>query len=1109
MSNNAPLIDPRTAALLSAELTEKLAANVPEWSAIDPATGAPDQASAALISIMARFGEIIIERLNQAPDANLLAFLDLLGTSPLPPEPARVPLTFSVAAGSTTDAVVPAGTQVASPPVEGETEPVVFETERELTAVAASLQTLVAVDAERDLIGDHSALLSALAPNGVRVFAGDRLNEHVLYIAHEASLSNALVKALTLNVQMSADSPAAPDARAVQWEAWDGVNGVPLTVTDTTQGLRLTGAVTVANLPQVPALTVNGVRGRWLRCRLLTAVSPGTAAAQGMVRAAQLPVLADLRVSAETSAAGLVPDAAFTNAQTVDVSRAFLPFGDKPKIGDAFYIGHRDALGRPGGAITIDVALVNPIPDPAPGSARQTPPSNDLQLKWEVWDGLKWALLGLTTPNGATGGGSLVDDGKAFTKSKAVKFTLPQSLAPTTVNGVESNWMRVQIVAGNYGVDAAYVTDPTQPGGFRLVLATFASPLVSALSLSYDATSALTAPDAVVAFNNAQFDDLTSDLAAGDAAPFASFPSQPSALYAAFTLPPARKAFPNRTVSLYHGVRLPPYGELATPLSPEFSAQPAVAGGTVVHHFNLANTSGDSLHCDLATFGGAWASSVAPAQVTLLPGLSTEVKVTVTVPAAGALPGSNTSDRGFLTVRLSSDVGLHSVLFETRVGTVAPRRRELRFEYWNGSAWAKLVANDGTDLLAHPGVVEFLGPADFAPSAQFGVTGYWIRALFEPGDDAPAQLRTLLPNTTFATQTITLRNEVLGSSDASASQRFHTARSPVLAGPQLDVRESGAPSAEEIAAGSSRDVWVRWVEVADFYGSTPQDRHYVLDHLSGEVRFGDGVQGRIPPRAVGNVRMARYQTGGGAGGNRAAGTIVQLKTTVPYIDSATNVEASADGAAAETTAALLARAPRSLRHGGRAVALEDYEDLARSASPDVARAKTVPLRDLGEDPLSNTRVPGAVSVVVVPLSADAKPLPSVGLMATVEDFLRTYATPTAAIAVVGPPYVRVDVSAEIALASLEGASVVEDAVREALRGFLHPLTGGRDGAGWDFGRQPYASDVYAVISDVPGVDHIRQLSINQVEEPKGAVDTGRFLVYSGQHQITLAFVGAE
>ena len=137
------------------------ATNVPEWSAVDPLTGQPDQAAAALIGIFARFGEIVIQRLNQVPDKNFLAFLDLLGVSRNPPQPARVPLTFTLAQGSVVDAVVPAGTQVAAPPAEGESEPVLFETERELPVVAATLQSLITVDAERDLVADHSALLAS------------------------------------------------------------------------------------------------------------------------------------------------------------------------------------------------------------------------------------------------------------------------------------------------------------------------------------------------------------------------------------------------------------------------------------------------------------------------------------------------------------------------------------------------------------------------------------------------------------------------------------------------------------------------------------------------------------------------------------------------------------------------------------------------------------------------------------------------------------------------------------------------------------------------------------------------------------------------------------
>jgi baseplate J-like protein len=1108
MSTTAPLLDPRTAASIRDQVTGDLATNLGAvW------IPAGDQASAALISIIARFGEIVIERLNQAPDKNFLAFLDLLGTTPLPPEPARVPLTFTVAAGSTTDAVVPAGTQAAAPAGEGETDPTVFETERELTAVAASLETLVAADAERDLIADHSVVLASPVPTGVRVFVGDQVNEHVFYIAHSALLSLPRLDTLSLTVEVSA-SPAAPDVRVLQWEVWDGANGIPLPppTSDTTQQLRVSGTISFANPARVPEQTVNGVTNRWLRCRLLTPVSAGNAPAQGMVRVAQLPRLKEIELSAALSGTALGPDVAFANDQAVDVTRAFFPFGEKPRIGDVFYLGQRAAFGQPGGSITLHVALATP-----------GVPSSDLTLKWEAWDGSKWALLGTTTPNGATGPGSLVDNDKAFTVPNTVTFTLPASLGPTTVNGVESNWVRVQITAGNYGVDSTFTRNTSAAGGFDFNPPTFAPPLVSSLSVDYTVATTPTAPDAVVAFNSAQFEDLESAFAAGSAAPFTALPTQQSALYAAFTLPAGRQSFPNRPVSLYHGVRQPPYGEKPTPVSPELSVQAgATPGSTVVHHFTLVNSGSNSIDCQLATLGGVWTSTLDPhqQQFSLSPG-TTDVQVSVAVPASNLLPAPDVSDRGFLTVRLSSDSVVHAVGFETRVGKAGPRRRDLRFEYWNGTAWTRLVASDSTDLLERPGIVEFIGPADFTPARLFGTTAYWMRALFEPSDDPQPQLRTLLPNTTFATNTVTLSNEVIGTSDASASQAFKTTRTPVLAGPRLEVREAGPPSAEELAAlaapnvnvitpvpGSS-EVWVRWVEVADFHGSGPTDRQYVLDHVTGEVRFGDGVQGRIPPRGIGNVRMARYQTGGGAVGNRAAGTIVQLHNSVAFIDSVTNVESAEGGFDAESTAAMLTRAPRTLRHGGRAVALEDYEDLARAASPEVARAKTIPARQLRDDPLSTASVPGAVSVIVVPQSTDAKPVPSVGLIGEVQDHLQALVTPTVSLAVVGPVYVRVDVTVEIALVSLDGANQVADAVGETLRTFLHPLTGGRDGTGWNFGRQPYLSDLFAVVSDVPGVDHIRHLSTNLVEELVGALLSGRFLVYSGQHQIALTFVGAE
>ena len=155
--------------------------------------------SGALIGIFARFAEVIIQRLNQAPQKNFLAFLDLLGAALLPPQPARVPLTFSLAAGSAVDGLVPAGTQVAAPPAEGEKEPVIFETERELTVTAAQLTALFVRDPEQDTYADNSEILAAPSATAARVFQGNRRIEHILYIGDSQLLGFPGIERLRLS----------------------------------------------------------------------------------------------------------------------------------------------------------------------------------------------------------------------------------------------------------------------------------------------------------------------------------------------------------------------------------------------------------------------------------------------------------------------------------------------------------------------------------------------------------------------------------------------------------------------------------------------------------------------------------------------------------------------------------------------------------------------------------------------------------------------------------------------------------------------------------------------------------------------------------------------
>src|SRR5262249_50559299 len=154
----------------------------------------------------------------------------------------------------------------------------------------------------------------------------------------------------------------------------------------------------------------------------------------------------------------------------------------------------------------------------------------------------------------------------------------------------------------------------------------------------------------------------------------------------------------------------------------------------------------------------------------------------------------------------------------------------LAWEYWNRQqAWGSLVVEDGTQALTSSGTVVWLPPADIGLRADFGLDKqYWLRIRLTKGDYSP-RLRRVLLNTTPATQTYTVANEILGSSDGSKGQRFRVGHAPVLSGQRLDVLEPDLPTASECAAAREeegedaiqipagatprQEIWVRWHEV--------------------------------------------------------------------------------------------------------------------------------------------------------------------------------------------------------------------------------------------------------------------------------------------------------
>ena len=315
--------------------------------------------------------------------------------------------------------------------------------------------------------------------------------------------------------------------------------------------------------------------------------------------------------------------------------------------------------------------------------------------------------------------------------------------------------------------------------------------------------------------------------------------------------------------------------------------------------------------------------------------------------------------------------------------------------------------------------------------------------------------------------------------------------------------------------------WRDWIRVDDFDASGPEDPHFVLDARAGEVRFGDGVNGDIPPAPASeteeNIRLISFQAGGGAAGNVLAEAVAAfaepygVKTDERLLELAVSNHAAAEGGLDEEPLEdAQARARRDLKTQYRAVTAEDFEYLAlNTPGLRVARARAIPLFAPGVKGYPQAQSPASVSVVVVPYGTSLRPFPSEGFVRTVCRHLDRHRILTTRVHVIGPEYVGVGVSATVRLHTQFGQAETLARVRRSLDNFLRPLPAedDPDGEGWPFGRTVFRSEIYQLIENVEGVDCVEKVALRAAGVGVARSAEGNILippqslVYPGEHAV--------
>ncbi len=419
---------------------------------------------------------------------------------------------------------------------------------------------------------------------------------------------------------------------------------------------------------------------------------------------------------------------------------------------------------------------------------------------------------------------------------------------------------------------------------------------------------------------------------------------------------------------------------------------------------------------------------------------------------------------------------------------------------------------------------------------------YWIRLLldelterqerqgYQPYTVSPL-LRKFIISTRGGTAPVThssvIKSEFLGRSDGSAGQKFFLQNTPILErDPEKEYLEVISLNEDTEAATTER-----WHEVPDFADSWDEEsqrgyKHYAIDSINGELRFGPAVRqpngqqklyGAIPPRNA-TLRFVQYRTGGGIIGNVRAGRINTLKTALPYVEKVLNLEGAINGKDAETVEDAIVRAPQLLRSQQRAVTESDFEFLAKEALPGaVGRVRCLHPRPIDDGRVQDNRV----FVMVIPdireprrrlFPADLALQPEI--IERITDYLDARRLLTVHLDVRTPTYHGVAIQAVLGIQPEADGKVVQEQALDRLYSFINPVIGGYDGKGWEFGRTINRADIFYALHGIDGVRSVefKMYQSNIAGEARGPdvklIDVVKpyGLVASGFHTVEIEYV---
>lgn len=437
----------------------------------------------------------------------------------------------------------------------------------------------------------------------------------------------------------------------------------------------------------------------------------------------------------------------------------------------------------------------------------------------------------------------------------------------------------------------------------------------------------------------------------------------------------------------------------------------------------------------------------------------------------------------------------------------------LKWEYLaedskTGAKWEHIDVMDNTEGFSHSELVTLIGKNNFKKATLFGQTGYFIRIINPDGKYSEKEnvseypvIRDMRFNAVRVIQRDTRPPEYFFISKDEENKVCNLSFQNV-SDVSVWVDEIGnisTNSQEEFLKmgrdkvnpeyndkGQLEHIWIKWEPVSSLVAYGMNDRVYEIDYPKGEILFGDGRNGKIPPAQYNESIKINYCICSGSKGNIEEHSVSGFVSSFVNIESIDNPSPIMGGVDKETVDNAARRIFGQISGGNRLVSLSDFEESICCNDRNIYKVKCLSHIDEHSKPAM-----GITSIAVLP----RKFMQGYEKFQSIKDKIWKYMDEKAPATLSGSSrlhifevgYVETSVDLDIVIDDFNSYQNVYKNIESKLQKFLNPVTGNFSGNGWEIGNFPRKEFIYNYIKTIPGIKWIKSINIfTKIITPEGS-----------------------